>query len=155
MPEIVWSRLADPLVIEGTDTELKPIKEPWRVLARVIRDCTYMRLVVDDDGAWRIPGVDTNCGPDGYAGIEIGGKTVIDDCAIGALIGRFGGGSAGYSTQAATDADKGRPFPIGTYCIMPIPAKSVGPLFVGFNVVARPIQVRRLKITIEGATPTL
>jgi hypothetical protein len=154
MSEIIWAELAEPFVIDMKDNETKNVKEPWWMVVEVVRDCTHVRLLVED-GIWALPEAKMTCGPDGYAGIEVGGKPIIDDCAIGALIGRFGGGSAGYSTAAATDADKGRPFPIGTYCIMPVPIKWIGPLFIGFNVVKRPIQVRKLKIKIEGATPTL
>jgi hypothetical protein len=154
MPEITWTSLSDPFIIAGQNDQPAEIIEPWRVLAQIVRDCTYVRFVVEE-GEWQIPDQTKFCGADGYAGVAMSGKAIIEDCALGALIGRFNGGSAGYAKSIATDADKGAPFPVGTYCIMPVPAKCVGPIFIGFNIVDRPIKVRKLKIRIEGATPTL
>ena len=41
MPEIVWTKLADPFVIETKEKEMKDIKEPWWMVAEVIRDLKW------------------------------------------------------------------------------------------------------------------
>ena len=128
------------------------VREPWLVAVEMIRDVTHLRIRAD--GIWSpMPGVLAECEPDGHIALSLpADRLVIPDCPVGALIGRFGGSSAGYQ-QSGGDAEKVKPFPIGKYCIATVP-KTVGPLFIGFNSLVRPVRVTRLKITVEGATPT-
>jgi len=130
------------------------VREPWLVAVEMIRDVTHLRIRAE--GSWSpMPGVLADCQPDGHAGLALpADRLVISDCAVGALIGRFGGSSAGYG-QSGDDADKTKPFPIGKYCVVTVPQKAVVPLFIGFNTIQRPVHVRRLSLTVEGATPTL
>jgi hypothetical protein len=128
------------------------ISEPWLLAVEMIRDVTRLRICAE--GSWSpLPGVLADCGPDGHSGLSVpADRLVIPDCAVGALLGRFGGSSAGY--QSTADADT-KPFSIGKYCAVIVPPKAFGPLFIGSNTFARPLKITRLKITIEGATPTL
>lgn len=144
MPEIKWDSLGNFPTIVGRE-----IYEPWLVAVSSIGDFKYVRLQVA--GRWRIPaGSDRACDPFGYSDTPPPGTTIIADCPAGALIGRLGGGSAGYSKEQATDPAKGGPFAVGTECIMPVPKDCVGPLFVAFNSTARPVFVLSLSIKVEG-----
>jgi hypothetical protein len=149
MPEIKWESLGDFPNIVGRE-----IYEPWLVAVSPIGDYKYVRLQVS--GRWRIPaGAGSACEPYGYTEGAAASTTIIADCPVGALIGRFGGGSAGYVKDQTTDAAKAAaPFAIGTECIVPIPKDCVGPLFVAFNSTTRPVFVQSLSIKIEGGNPT-
>lgn len=149
MPQVYWSTLATFAPLHGA-----AVDDLWFVAAEVIRDCTYIRIVAE--GEWNTPWTAAagTCGPNGQVGAEVPANQLLTaDCLVGAIVGRLGGSSAGYAA-GATDIEKGKPFPIGAYCVMPV-SKGIWPLFVGFNTVKRPIQVTRLTLTIEGATPTL
>ncbi len=148
MPDIKWSPLDSPPDIVGRD-----IYEPWLVAVSIIPACKYVRLRVS--GRWRLPAsMDKPCEPYGYTNATAPGAAIIADFPIGALIGRFGGGSAGYSKEQATDPEKGGPFAIGTECIVPVPKDCIGPLFVGFNSTIRPVFVLSLSMTIESGNST-
>jgi hypothetical protein len=165
MPEVYWRTLVDfaeilaqpaPAANPAAGPVPGPFPEMWRVAARVIHDCTYIRL--EAAGQWQaLPeGQAETCGPDGYIGKKFDSKDVLlSDCPGGALIGRFGGSSAAFPVAPTADADKGKLFPIGSYCIVPVPEKSIGPLFIGFNIVTRPVRILRLTLKIEGANPTV
>ena len=71
-------------------------------------------------------------------------RVVLPDAPPGALIGRLGGSSASLKADGA--------FPIGLDCVVQLPANSVGPLFVSFNVVARPVDVANFTIEVSTAT---
>jgi hypothetical protein len=57
-----------------------------------------------------------------------------------------------FSVGNPPPTDEGKAFAIGSHCVTSVPEKSIGPLFVGFNCLARPVNVVRLKIVIAGAT---
>jgi hypothetical protein len=148
MPQIKWESLGSFPNIVGRD-----VHEPWLVAVPIVDVYEYVRLRVS--GRWRIPAsADKVCEPYGYTDAAPVGTAIVADFPTGALIGRFGGGSAGYSKEKATDLEKGGPFAIGTECIVPVPADCVGPLFVGFNSTTRPVFVLSLSMTIEGGKPT-
>ena len=85
------------------------------------------------------------CGPNGFAGLSLPADwVVLPDAPPGALIGRLGGSSASLKADGA--------FPIGLDCVVQFPANSVGPLFVSFNIVARPVDVASSTIEVSTAT---
>ena len=57
------------------------------------------------------------------------------------MVARIGGSSA---------------FVVGRSCVVPVPTGSIGrPLFVSFNVTARPVALPSLNVIVSGATPTI
>jgi hypothetical protein len=115
----------------------------------------YLRLRAT--GLWTPLAGLPDCGPDGLAGQPFPeDRTILPDCPVGALIGRIGGSSATLKAAApATDAGESKPFAIGSYAVLKLPDKVVGPLFVGFNIVLRPIRLRQqLVIEVEGGVST-
>lgn len=133
--------------------EKKDVFESWLVGLKDFEDATYLRIAVE--GTWSLPlGQLEPCEPDGYCGLAVPAeKLIIADCPYGALIGRFGGGSAGFLATAA-DAAAGRPFPLGKFAVVQVPTGSMGPLFIGFNSTIRPVKVDTLSLAIDGSIPT-
>jgi len=39
--------------------------------------------------------------------------------------------------------------------VVTVPAGSIGPLFISFNITARPVEVTAITVEVNGATPTL
>jgi hypothetical protein len=117
---------------------------PWHRVTDVIRGPTY--LLITATGSWTaIPEVLAACGPNGFAGLSLpADRVVLSDAPPGALIGRLGGSSASLKADGA--------FPIGLDCVVQLPANSVGPLFVSFNIVSRPVNVASFTIDISTAT---
>ena len=165
MPEINWA-----------DLPLFEIKKPldvtelWLTVVETIRDASLIRISAEGD--WDAMGrLLAPCGPAGHPNLKfVADQLLVPDAPAGALIGRFGGSSASIAAPvpppptpapgAAPPAPipspaDGKPFAIGTLCILAIPAHSVGPLFVGFNGNLRPVHVRHLKIMVSTATPTV
>jgi hypothetical protein len=81
------------------------------------------------------------------------------------LVGKFGGSTASLAEAASPKAEgaadtpgpapETRIFAIGAFCVIKLPPKTVGPLFIGFNLVARPIElVEPLTIELGGASFT-
>jgi hypothetical protein len=163
MPLINWSDLPV-FEIAGVD-----VTEPWIMVVETLRDATHLRI--KSEGSWAtMGGVLAACGPDGHASLRVHpDQLVVADCPVGALIGKIGGSSAslaGSGPQPAagsgasstggmtTSGADGRPFALGSLCVVTVPATSVGPFFIGFNSVLRPVQVTRLRVTVGTATPT-
>jgi hypothetical protein len=117
---------------------------PWHRVTDAIRGPTHLRIAATGD--WTaIPDVLAACGPNGLAGLSLpADQVVLPDAPPGALIGRLGGSSASLKVDGA--------FPIGLDCVVELPANSVGPLFVSFNIVARPVDVTRFTIQVSTAT---
>ena len=44
---------------------------------------------------------------------------------------------------------------MGRGCVIPVPAGNIGPLYVSFNVTARPIWLQTLIVKVSVATPTI
>jgi hypothetical protein len=121
-----------------------PFRMPWHRISDVIRGPTH--LLIAATGSWTaLPEVLAACGPNGFAGLSLpADRVVLPDAPPGALIGRLGGSSASLKADGA--------FPIGQDCVVQLPANSVGPLFVSFNIVARPIEVTSFTIEVSAAT---
>jgi hypothetical protein len=177
MPFVNWTNIDQPIVRTGVS-----IADPWIVAIETLRDATHLQIKAE--GAWvTIDGLVAECGPNGLVGLPIQGeRLIIADCPLGCLIGKFGGnaatlassasaagaappaavpipaaqiaGPAGPPAPATTGVSEGRPFAIGAYCVTKIPDGFVGPLFLGFNSLVRPVRVTDLRITIASATPS-
>jgi hypothetical protein len=124
------------------------IAEPWLVALEELGVSTYLKLVVT--GSWTPMAGLGSCGPDGIHTSAIpDDRLILTDCPAGALIGRVGGSSA--SLKAATpDAGESKPFAIGSYAVVKLPDNAVGPLFVGFNILIRPLKLEKLEVVILG-----
>lgn len=153
MPDIAWSDCGS---IDLADTALTG---QWLKLADLVADATLLRIVAD--GAWTpLPPWTTACGPDGMPGLRMdASQLMLADVPLGALIGKIGGGSVGLTgwaapvatgTTAAIGLD-GKPFAIGPFCLLQIPRLVFGPLFVAVNSTARPVPIKRLRITASIA----
>jgi hypothetical protein len=130
---IVWSEIFTFTATDWARTS------PWTVAFENVPDNASLRLIAE--GAWRpLPGL-PECGPDGLPGLSWS-DLVTTDCPPGALIGRFGG-----STALAKGTGDQAPFPIGTMTVVKVPEKG-GSLFVSINVLQRPINMTRLRLTI-------
>jgi hypothetical protein len=46
---------------------------------------------------------------------------------------------------------EGAAFAIGSHCIVTLPQNFIGPLYIGFNGLVRPVNVKELMISVEGA----
>jgi hypothetical protein len=92
------------------------------------------------------------CGPDGLTGISFpDDRLIVGDCSAGALIGRIGGSSASLkATYADTASGESKPFPIGSHCVLKLADKASGPLFIGFNILTRPVTLAQLDLRIES-----
>jgi hypothetical protein len=142
-------------VVSWTPIQINPLPAPppadiivpWLRLVDTIRGATH--LMINATGDWiALPGLLAPCGPDGLAGLALpADRVVLPDAPPGALIGRIGGGSAGLKAEGA--------FVIGSGCVVAVPAGSIGPLFVSFNITARPVRVWTIAIKVSGATPSL
>lgn len=151
---IKWAELTTFEISKDRD-----VFEPWILVAETLRDATHLQIKAQ--GSWAAMGGSlTVCEPDGHAGLPVASeRLIVTDCPVGALIGKIGGSSAAVSTAAATSATapsngEGKPFAVGSHCVTTIPEKSIGPLFIGFNCLFRPVKVSWLKVIVAGSRPT-
>ncbi len=121
-----------------------PFKKPWHKVADISLGVTH--LLLRAGGTWSaIPRVLAACDPNGHAGLILpGDRVVLVDAPPGALLGRIGGSSANLKPDGV--------FAIGTDCVVQVPANSVGPLFVSFNITSRPVDVEAFTISVSSAT---
>jgi hypothetical protein len=125
---------------------------PWSLAVDAIRDVTH--LCIRASGAWVAYGGQLMpFPPDGHVGLPIDPtRLILPECAAGALIGKMGGSSAAVTPAATgTVTLEARPFAVGAYCVLAIPAQSKGPLFIGFNWIPRPLTITSLEVTVSGA----
>jgi hypothetical protein len=126
----------------------------------------YLRLKAT--GQWTPMSGLPECGPDGIVGQAFpSDRLILPDCAVGALLGRIGGSSATLkpagpadrpagpaeaksdSGSVKADSEESKPFAIGSHAVIKLPETGLGPLFIGFNILLRPVPVRALQLTIE------
>lgn len=127
----------------------RDVPVPWlMVLEDLVGLATYLRFRAS--GVWTTMAGLPGCGPDGLVGQSFpDDRLIVPDCPVGALIGRIGGSSATLKAAApAADSGESKPFPIGCNAVIKLPDKVVGPLFIGFNILLRPIHVERLTLDI-------
>lgn len=171
MPLIAWSSVIEPYVItldrsDPNDPRSppvpKPIIKPWLLVVPGMRDYTHLRIQAE--GSWAQPnGPIGACGPDGLASIPAQSNALaVKDCGVGALIGKLGGSSASLTmppaSSGATPAPpppslaEGAAFAIGSHCIVALPPNFMGPLYISFNGLSRPVLVMALEIRVDGAS---
>jgi hypothetical protein len=152
------------LLKEYTIDQSRAIMVPWILVLDAPRESTHLQIKAE--GKWTpVGGLLGDCDPDGLLGPPFQtDRLVVPDCPVGALIGKFGGSSASLSplaspptapVAAATPASppaappaltEGKAFAIGSYCVLAIPERSIGPLYVSFNGLIRPVNLVQLKI---------
>jgi len=128
------------------------VAAPWFPVMETLAGIPSLRIKAT--GSWNaIAGMLPGCGPDGVAGLVFDStQLMLAGCPAGALLGKFGGSSASYVPPPAgsTAIAEGQPFAIGSYCVVKVPDNTLGPLFVGFNIVHRPVEVTAA-LTLEFA----
>jgi hypothetical protein len=156
MPTLNWSKLMESdLGLSNT-----VIHEPWFFVVETERDFTHMRITCS--GQWSPAQSDGRTyEANGLAATsdEKDGLQVAD-APRGALIGKLGGSSANLTVLTSADRaaanpttiTEGKAFAIGSYCLTPLPPNFIGPLFVSFNGLSRPLIVTKLTISVEAAT---
>ena len=132
------------------------VLQPWTLAIETIGDATHLKL--ESVGEWKVQSsVLPYGGPDGLARpIMPDAELVLAKCPYCALIGKLGGSSAMHTPAAdgAAGLVADQPFAIGRLCVMAVPSGVLGPLFVGFNAVLRPINVKTpVVLTVSGAAP--
>jgi hypothetical protein len=127
------------------------IGAPWLVALEKFGEGNLLRIQVT--GRWTpingLPG----SGPDGLAGLVYPDTAlIVSDCPVGALIGRIGGSSATLKA-AGTDnlPGEGKAFAVGSYCVVKIADEMIGPLFLGFNCLPRPVVVSAFTLDLAMA----
>jgi hypothetical protein len=153
---IAWTNIAEFSRPAG------PFDRLWLLATETVTGFSHLRLTAE--GSWTFPpGSGSECGPDGALGLSLVPTALLAaDCAPGCLVGRLGGSSATIAppppTQEQLDDGIAVPpsvtgiFAIGCECLYKIPEGVHGPLFVGFNWAARPIEIKTpLKLSIRGA----
>lgn len=151
MPLSPWSP-ADGVALDRFQQLPATILEPWIAVLERFGEANLLRIVAT--GSWTPLEGMPSCGPDGLVGLSYPDTgLILPDCGVGALIGRIGGSSASLQAAAADPAVTGetKPFPIGACCILRLPATAIGPLFIGFNTLRRPVTVASLTLSIETA----
>ena len=170
MPLIKWNNVIEPLdilkaEIPGSPPSAAPraLNVPWVLVVPGMRDYTHLRIQAK--GSWTQSGDKIGeCGPDGLATTPVQVNTMpVRDAGVGALIGKLGGSSATLtmppSAPSAKDAAaapvgslaEGAAFAIGSHCIVTLPQNFIGPLYISFNGLVRPVNVKELMISVEGA----
>ena len=154
MPAPTWTPLPTFRLPQGL------ITKPWLLVLEEPRATEASHLKIQVTGAWTPTGGSlSRCDPDGLLGAPMQtDKLAVTNCPLGAVLGKFGGSSASF-VPPATDGgslSEGQSFVIGSFCVVAIPDKSFGPLFLSFNGLIRPIAVaEEIVVTIAGSTPTL
>jgi len=145
---VAWTKLPT------FDLAPSDIVEPWKVALEDWSAATAY-LKIKASGAWTAMAGLPKSGPDGVIGQSFANDQllVVADCPVGALIGRIGGSSATLKAAApASDSGESKPFAIGAFTVVKLPANAVGPLYVGFNILLRPLELENLSVEIWAGT---
>jgi hypothetical protein len=144
------------------------VVEPWLLAwENMPQAARYLRLTTT--GRWTPMSGLPECGPDGLVGQTFqADRLIVSDCAVGALLGRVGGSSASLKGGAApanqgdqskngapaekVEENPSKPFAVGSHAVIKLPDDAIGPLFIGFNILLRPVSVRTLEITIQSSS---
>ena len=96
---------------------------PWHFLIEIVDSWTL--LLLHGDGEWDCLGAAIRpCGPDGHASVCMpDSRLLLSSSPPGALIGKFGGSTAGKDNAVA----------IGSRCIVSMPDKRPAALFIAIN----------------------
>lgn len=148
MALITWGPKT-PFALTARPEAPEHIVSPWVVALEALDGATHLRITAERDSLWMpLPGL-PDCGPDGFTDVAVPDSAlVLKGCPPGALIVRIGGSSA-LVAESDADADEiGKPFAIGHHCVVKAPTQAIGPLFLGFNILYRPVRVKRLSVSI-------
>jgi hypothetical protein len=119
---------------------------PWHFLVEVVDP--YGFLSIEAFGEWDCLGAAIKpCGPNGHASFMLPDpRLLLTSSPPGALIGKFGGSSAGHETPSTI-------FAIGSRCVVAMPEKRPVPLYIAVNgaVVDSSPVLENFRITISGA----
>jgi hypothetical protein len=153
VPSITWTQIPNTLL--GTSLPSAPpctVNQAWLLVLESFGEANILRIKAS--GSWTpLEGLPA-CGPDGLMNMNYPDTgLILSDCSVGALLGRIGGSSASIKAASADAAAVGetKPFPIGTSCIYRLPEKAIGPLFVGFNCLSRPVRIAAIVVSVESA----
>jgi hypothetical protein len=131
-------------IIATIDEPNLVIGYPWHLACELEGDWTRLRLTAE--GSWSCLGDPVKpCGPDGHPNLPLQAeRLLVAGGAPGALIGKFGGSTAGRSDGTA--------YVIGSHCILAMPKKENALLFIGINgAIPGPSNVlQRIKLEIRG-----
>ena len=149
MINLTWNAIGVPFELAADSV----IATPWIMVCEDLGSATT-HLKLKATGNWVPMSGLSSCGPDGLAGQSFSDDNLLlTDCPVGALIGRIGGSSASLKTLTpAVDAGEGKPLPVGSQTVLKLPDKFVGPLYLGFNILFRPVKVGSLRVQIEGGS---
>lgn len=119
---------------------------PWHFVMEVVDP--YGSLLLESAGQWDCLGSAIKpCGPDGHASLTLpDARLLLASSPPGALIGKFGGSSAGRETPPTL-------FAIGSRCVVAMPDKRPVPLYIAINgavVDSRP-ELMNFRLAISGA----
>jgi hypothetical protein len=119
------------------------------MLAEIEIPASASHLKLEAKGTWTAIAGLKPCGPDGFAGSVVpDDQLIMSDCAAAALIGRFGGSSATMKVAGAQAPADAKPFAVGSHVVVTLPDDFIGPLYLGFNLMRRPIPVQALTVDI-------
>jgi len=128
----------------------KQVEACWHLAQESLEGTTQLKIVAK--GSWIFTGsVLPACSPDGLTGFALSGvSTIIAGCPFGALIGKLGGSTASHHVPAEPSIAIAAqvPFAVGSFCILELPQGLHGPLYLGFNIVRRPVFVESLEAEI-------
>jgi hypothetical protein len=98
---------------------------PWHFLCEIVD--SYTMLYLKAEGVWDCLGSAIKpCGADGHAGLYLpDSRLTLTSSAAGALIGKFGGSTAGRGETTA--------FSIGSHCFVAMTDKRPAALFIAVN----------------------
>jgi hypothetical protein len=129
------------------------VASPWIMAVEMLEDATHLRIVAEDAEWVAMPGLKP-CGADGLPGLAVPeGALLLAEAAPAALIGRIGGSSATLKVPDTPGTGLSKPFAVGSRCVVELPAKAVGPLYLGFNLRHRPVTVTALRVKVSKASP--
>jgi len=152
---IPWTLLstagaANPFTLTNID-----VVTPWILACSSWRNITHLQI--EAQGVWReVDDPIGDCGPDGIQAVPKE-QIMVEKCQPGALIGKLGGSSAALGPASGTKSTpepilaECTAFAIGSFCIVALPKDCLGPLYVSFNGLTRPVHVDSLSVTVKGA----
>jgi hypothetical protein len=121
---------------------------PWHFVVEITDPFSLLCLTAD--GEWDCLGQAVRpCGPNGHPSLPLpDARLLLTSSPPGALLGKFGGSTAGRETTSS-------PFAIGARCVVPMPEKRPAALFIAVNgalTETRPT-LTNFKLEIFGVGP--
>jgi hypothetical protein len=121
---------------------------PWHFLLEIAD--SYTLLCLRAEGQWDCLGTAIRpCGPDGHASLYLPDvRLLLVSSPPGALIGKFGGSTAGKESAPSA-------FGIGSRCVVAMPEKRPAALFIAINGALQetPPTLTNFRLEILGVGP--